>query len=133
MATCLSTGTAVIAWVAAPASNPDAVRSTVATVARPDIGGTTTDMIAVVSDSLFMQIWIGADDKLPRRMRAVFKGDPLLLRPYLAGPAGRARLTTEDHHISRAGSHASADLGGCVFALIIDQYDGERGYVILSE
>jgi hypothetical protein len=44
------------------------------------VGGTTTDMIAVVSDTLFMQIWIGADDKLPRRMRAVFKGDPLLLR-----------------------------------------------------
>jgi hypothetical protein len=44
------------------------------------VGGTTTDMIAVVSDSLFMQIWIGADDKLPRRMRAVFKGDPLMLR-----------------------------------------------------
>ncbi len=44
------------------------------------VGGTNTEMIAVVSDSLFMQIWIGADDKLPRRMRAVFKGDPLLLR-----------------------------------------------------
>lgn len=44
------------------------------------VGGTATEMIAVASDSLFMQIWIGADDKLPRRMRAVFKGDPLLLR-----------------------------------------------------
>jgi hypothetical protein len=44
------------------------------------VGGTTTEIIAVVSDSLFMQIWIGAEDKLPRRMRAVFKGDPLMLR-----------------------------------------------------
>lgn len=44
------------------------------------VGGTTTDMIAVVSDSLFMQIWIGTQDKLPRRMRAVFRGDPLMLR-----------------------------------------------------
>jgi hypothetical protein len=48
------------------------------------VGGTTTDMIAVVSDQVFMQIWIGADDKLPRRMRAVFKGDPLLLRHEVA-------------------------------------------------
>src|SRR5437868_15239997 len=44
------------------------------------VGGTTTDMVAIVSDSLFMQIWIGADDKLPRKMRAVFRGDPLQIR-----------------------------------------------------
>jgi len=44
------------------------------------VGGTTTDMIAVVSNTVFMQIWIGAQDKLPRRMRAVFRGDPLMLR-----------------------------------------------------
>ncbi|MDM0020896.1 DUF2092 domain-containing protein [Variovorax saccharolyticus] len=44
------------------------------------VGGTTTDMIAVASDTVFMQIWIGAQDKLPRRMRAVFRGDPLMLR-----------------------------------------------------
>ncbi len=44
------------------------------------VGGTTTEMIAVADDDMFMQIWIGADDKLPRRMRAVFKGDPLQLR-----------------------------------------------------
>ncbi|MGJ7509714.1 DUF2092 domain-containing protein [Variovorax sp. GT1P44] len=44
------------------------------------VGGTTTDVLAVVSDELFMQIWIGADDKLPRRLRAMYRGDPLLLR-----------------------------------------------------
>jgi hypothetical protein len=44
------------------------------------VGGTTTDVVAVVSDEMFMQIWIGADDKLPRRMRATYRGDPLLLR-----------------------------------------------------
>jgi hypothetical protein len=43
------------------------------------VGGTTTEMIAVADDTMFMQIWIGADDKLPRRMRAVFRGDPLQL------------------------------------------------------
>ena len=44
------------------------------------IGGTKTDMIAWANDDVFLQIWIGADDKLPRRMRAIFREDPLGLR-----------------------------------------------------
>ncbi|MDM0029360.1 DUF2092 domain-containing protein [Variovorax saccharolyticus] len=44
------------------------------------VGGITTEMVAIASDQMFMQIWIGADDKLPRKMRAVFRGDPLRLR-----------------------------------------------------
>ena len=44
------------------------------------VGGTTTDMVAYASDDVFAQIWIGAEDKLPRRMRAVYRRDPLQLR-----------------------------------------------------
>jgi len=44
------------------------------------IGGTKTDMMVWANDAVFVQIWIGADDKLPRRMRAIFAGDPLGLR-----------------------------------------------------
>jgi len=44
------------------------------------VGGTTTDMVAFASDDVFVQIWIGAEDKLPRRMRAVYRKDPLRLR-----------------------------------------------------
>ncbi len=44
------------------------------------VGGTTTDMVAYVSDDTFVQVWIGADDKLPRRARAVFLNDPSQLR-----------------------------------------------------
>ena len=44
------------------------------------VGGSSTEMVAIASDQMFMQIWIGADDKLPRKMRAVFRGDPLQLR-----------------------------------------------------
>jgi hypothetical protein len=39
------------------------------------VGGTTTDMVAIVNNWVFEQIWIGVDDKLPRMMRAVFKAD----------------------------------------------------------
>jgi hypothetical protein len=44
------------------------------------VGGTTTDILAYVSDSVFAQIWIGAEDKLPRRIRAVYRDDPSRLR-----------------------------------------------------
>lgn len=44
------------------------------------VGGTTTDMVAIVDDSVFQQIWIGTEDKLPRRARAVFLADPAKLR-----------------------------------------------------
>jgi hypothetical protein len=44
------------------------------------VGGTTTDMVAFANDDVFVQLWIGAEDKLPRRMRAVFRKDPLRLR-----------------------------------------------------
>ena len=40
------------------------------------VGGTKTDMVAWANDDVFMQIWIGADDKLPRRIRAVYRTDP---------------------------------------------------------
>jgi hypothetical protein len=44
------------------------------------IGGTKTDMLAWASNDVFLQIWIGADDKLPRRVRAMYRQDPLALR-----------------------------------------------------
>ena len=44
------------------------------------VSGTKTDMVAYASDDVFAQIWIGAEDKLPRRMRAVYRRDPLQLR-----------------------------------------------------
>jgi hypothetical protein len=37
-------------------------------------------MVAYAGDGVFVQIWIGAEDKLPRRARAVFRNDPLQLR-----------------------------------------------------
>ncbi|MEA5508538.1 DUF2092 domain-containing protein [Crocosphaera sp. UHCC 0190] len=44
------------------------------------IGGTKTDMIGLVNDKIFAQVWIGADDKLPRMIRAVYRDDPSRLR-----------------------------------------------------
>ena len=44
------------------------------------VGDTTTDIVAYVSDDVFVQIWIGADDKLPRMLRAVYRHDPAQLR-----------------------------------------------------
>jgi len=44
------------------------------------VGGTTTDMVAYETHGTFVQIWIGADDKLPRMARAVYRNDPVQLR-----------------------------------------------------
>ncbi len=44
------------------------------------IGGITTDMVAYGNDAVFIQIWIGAEDKLPRMLRAVFVNDPTQMR-----------------------------------------------------
>lgn len=44
------------------------------------VGGVKTDMVVWASDDVFLQIWIGADDKLPRRIRAQFSADPKRLR-----------------------------------------------------
>ena len=47
------------------------------------VGGTKTQMLAWANKDMFLQIWIGVDDKLPRRVRAVFAADPLQLRHEL--------------------------------------------------
>ena len=44
------------------------------------VGGTTTDVIAYESYGVFIQMWIGRDDKLPRMARALYYDDPLQLR-----------------------------------------------------
>jgi hypothetical protein len=44
------------------------------------IGGTKTEMLAWADNDVFLQAWIGTEDKLPRRIRAVFSADPLRLR-----------------------------------------------------
>ncbi len=48
-----------------------------------EVGGTKTDMVAWANRDVFLQIWIGADDKLPRRVRAIYSADPLSLRNEL--------------------------------------------------
>ena len=47
------------------------------------VGGVKTDMVAWANKDVFLQIWIGVDDKLPRRVRAIYAADPLQLRNEL--------------------------------------------------
>lgn len=47
------------------------------------VGGTTTDMVAYANADVFVQAWIGAEDKLPLMLRAVYRDDPLQLRHRL--------------------------------------------------
>jgi hypothetical protein len=47
------------------------------------VGDTTTDMVAYVTGDVFVQIWIGAQDKLPRRVYAIYLNDRARLRHVL--------------------------------------------------
>lgn len=48
------------------------------------VGRTTTDIVAYVDSGVFIQMWVGAEDKLPRLVRAIFLDDPERLRYELA-------------------------------------------------
>jgi hypothetical protein len=47
------------------------------------VGGTKTDIVAYDTGGVFIEIWIGAEDKLPRMLRAIYVDDPLRLRHQL--------------------------------------------------
>jgi hypothetical protein len=47
------------------------------------VGGTTTDIVGYVAGGVFLQIWVGVEDKLPRMLCAVYLDDPLQLRHRL--------------------------------------------------
>jgi hypothetical protein len=40
------------------------------------VGGTTTDIVAIADDNAQAEIWIGAEDKLPRMIRATYFNEP---------------------------------------------------------
>lgn len=48
------------------------------------VGDTATDVIAYANDVVFVQAWIGTQDKLPRMLRAVFRDDPTQSRHQVA-------------------------------------------------
>ena len=47
------------------------------------VGGTTTDVVAYDTGGVFIEAWIGAEDKLPRLLRAIYADDPLQQRHNL--------------------------------------------------
>ncbi len=47
------------------------------------VAGIKTDMVAFATKDVFAQIWVGAEDKLPRRLYAVYMNDPARLRHVL--------------------------------------------------
>ena len=48
------------------------------------VGGTTTDVVVIASQSVQGQLWIGAEDHLPRLFRVTFFDDPATYRHVLA-------------------------------------------------
>ena len=44
------------------------------------VEGIPTDIVAYIDNGVFLQVWIGVDDRLPHRVRAVYLDDPEHLR-----------------------------------------------------
>jgi hypothetical protein len=44
------------------------------------VGGVPTEAVAWATNDVFIQMWVGTEDKLPRRIGAMFANDPLKLR-----------------------------------------------------
>jgi hypothetical protein len=61
-----------------------------------EVAGSTTDMVAYIDNGVFIQAWIGADDKLPRLIRAVFLNDPERLRHELVFQNWQLDVTVPD-------------------------------------
>jgi hypothetical protein len=47
------------------------------------VGGTATDIVAYIDNDVFLELWIGAEDKLPRMVHAFFLNDSEHLRHQL--------------------------------------------------
>ena len=47
------------------------------------VGDTTTDIVAYVENGVFIEVWLGAEDKLPRVIHAIYLDDPAQLRHNL--------------------------------------------------
>src|SRR5271157_4353489 len=47
------------------------------------LGGVTTDIVAFAGDGIFAEMWVGAEDKLPRAIHAIYLDDPDQLRHNL--------------------------------------------------
>jgi hypothetical protein len=47
------------------------------------VAGITTDIVAFAGDGVFVEMWVGAEDKLPRVIHAIYLDDPDQLRHNL--------------------------------------------------
>lgn len=86
------------------------------------VGGITTDIVAYVTNGVFIQAWIGSDDKLPRILRAIYLDDKLQqrhilvlsnwkLNPDVAADAFSTPAAAGARHISFAHPSAASSPG----------------------
>ena len=86
------------------------------------VGDTTTDIVSYIDNGVFIEIWIGVDDKLPRLIHAVYLDDPAQLRhnlqlsnwqldPPLPADTFAPKNTTGAKHIPFAHPHPPSPSG----------------------
>ncbi|MFI5322516.1 MAG: DUF2092 domain-containing protein [Thermodesulfobacteriota bacterium] len=71
------------------------------------VGGTTTDMVAYANNDVFVQAWIGAEDKLPRMIRAVYRTDPAQLRHQMELSSWQLDLAVPESAFATTGARTA--------------------------
>jgi hypothetical protein len=72
------------------------------------VGETTTNIVAYVEGGVFIEVWFGADDKLPRAIHAVYLNDPAHLRHNLLLSHWQLDPVVPDDSFAPSKSTASA-------------------------
>jgi len=71
------------------------------------VGGITTDIVAFAGSGIFAEMWVGAEDKLPRAIHAIYLDDPDHLRHNLIFSDWQLEpAVTDDAFTSSAASSA---------------------------
>lgn len=74
------------------------------------VGGTTTDIVAYESGGVFIQVWIGTEDKLPRMLRAIYADDPTQSRHGLILTDWKLNLAVPDGSFSTAKASSATHI-----------------------
>lgn len=71
------------------------------------VGDVVTDMVAYETDGVFVQMWIGAEDKLPRMARAIYFDDASRLRHQVEMKDWKLNKADDDDFVSKKAAKAT--------------------------
>ena len=75
------------------------------------VAGITTDIVAFAGNGVFVEMWVGADDKLPRAIHAIYLDDPDQLRHNLILSDWKLDSSVSDDFFTSARATSAKHMG----------------------